>query len=208
MMVRAMVPPKKSGSEPETRKKRKSGSDPMVREVVAHSVSLPDCAADGWSRTSRAARRLSSSSAGFPGLPARRWTRCSSTPRAASTPSRKAADPCASRLQGDETPHERIAFFPDEVHNRLSQSVAGRQREPQVEDADGGPRGGEDEPPEVSILRQYHAAFGVRACDDSIVLGARVGLRDVEHVMAGFAQRPHDCEVAAFVGHEPHQPPG
>src|SRR5436853_6596195 len=46
MMVRAMVPPKnrgqsqKSGSEPETRKKRKSGSDPMVREVVAHSVSL------------------------------------------------------------------------------------------------------------------------------------------------------------------------
>src|SRR5437016_5695863 len=31
----------KSGSEPETRKKRKSGSDPMVREVVAHSVSLP-----------------------------------------------------------------------------------------------------------------------------------------------------------------------
>src|SRR5437879_383053 len=29
----------KSGSEPETRKKRKSGSDPMVREVVAHSVS-------------------------------------------------------------------------------------------------------------------------------------------------------------------------
>src|SRR5256886_13466887 len=38
----------KSGSEPETRKKRKSGSDPgsdpMVREVVAHSVSLRN----GW----------------------------------------------------------------------------------------------------------------------------------------------------------------
>ena len=44
MMVRAMVASEKSGSEPETRKKRKSGSDPMVREVVAHSVSLPDCA--------------------------------------------------------------------------------------------------------------------------------------------------------------------
>src|SRR6266478_9641079 len=40
MMVRAMVSSEKSGSEPETRKKRKSGSDPMVREVVAHSVSL------------------------------------------------------------------------------------------------------------------------------------------------------------------------
>src|SRR2546427_11682754 len=40
MMVRAMVASEKSGSEPETRKKRKSGSDTMVREVVAHSVSL------------------------------------------------------------------------------------------------------------------------------------------------------------------------
>src|SRR5947207_573695 len=37
-----------SGSEPETRKKRKSGSDPMVREVVAHGVSLRDREAEGW----------------------------------------------------------------------------------------------------------------------------------------------------------------
>src|SRR5204863_6135895 len=38
----------KSGSEPETRMKRKSGSDPMVREVVAHGVSLRDREAEGW----------------------------------------------------------------------------------------------------------------------------------------------------------------
>src|SRR6267143_6314112 len=48
MMVRAMVASEKSGSEPETRNKRKSGSDPMVREVVAHGVSLPEWVAEGW----------------------------------------------------------------------------------------------------------------------------------------------------------------
>src|SRR6267143_2174214 len=48
MMVRAMVASEKSGSEPETRNKRKSGSDPMVREVVAHSVSQPGWVAEGW----------------------------------------------------------------------------------------------------------------------------------------------------------------
>src|SRR6266850_7901655 len=50
MMVRAMVASEKSGSEPETRKKRKSGSDPMVREVVAHGVSLREWVAEDWER--------------------------------------------------------------------------------------------------------------------------------------------------------------
>src|SRR5439155_5919511 len=53
----------KSGSEPETRKKRKSGSapgfDPMVREVVAHSVSLrATTPALGGSGSRRSARGI------------------------------------------------------------------------------------------------------------------------------------------------------
>jgi hypothetical protein len=118
----------------------------------------------------------------------------------------KPADPRPPGLECDKAAGERIASFSSQGNNGSPHRIPGARGKPEVHHTDCRARPRENKLSEISILGQDDPTIGVCARDDLVVFGSGGGFRHAQHVVTGIAERPHYRKIAAFVGHEAHQP--